>query len=280
MNEPTKRDLWWVANPNGHVWQKFEDTDEPDRMATTNGEYHNGPRCIVCGYSFCEHCVSEVPPCPGAASAQSTEPQEADAEAKVLDSIASTLDGLGSHEFCNKLRAIAVRLREENRDGLLTKNKNLESENAALRARLAPKPSRSEAPELDDLIVSEARQLADELETASWFALGGNILAPSQQEQYNNGRAKELAEWLPIIKRYLAARPSREEEMREAQVFRAVTNAIYFDDSSDYLGALYEVVAILKPGFEPERMPFYETDEEARAAIAQGGAQEQGEGKR
>lgn len=38
----------------GHVWQLDED-GEVDSFALCY-EYHNGPSCVRCGYSYCEHC--------------------------------------------------------------------------------------------------------------------------------------------------------------------------------------------------------------------------------
>lgn len=61
----------------GHVWVTRDaydwDTEEPtvvgtevDVMAFEAGEYHNGPRCAVCGYGFCHHCNdSPQIDCPG-----------------------------------------------------------------------------------------------------------------------------------------------------------------------------------------------------------------------
>lgn len=30
-----------------------------DIFAYTSGEYHNGPKCSVCGFGFCHHCHPE-----------------------------------------------------------------------------------------------------------------------------------------------------------------------------------------------------------------------------
>lgn len=65
-----------VRERHGHVWKTHrdiypEDYDEDseygnsiDIFAYEMG-YHNGPQCKKCGYSFCEHCLSEfdVPEC-------------------------------------------------------------------------------------------------------------------------------------------------------------------------------------------------------------------------
>lgn len=59
-----------------HRWQTYEEHD-PDfvddtdvyRFAYRGGEYHNGPLCMVCGRTGCEHCDPEmlVEECPGTA---------------------------------------------------------------------------------------------------------------------------------------------------------------------------------------------------------------------
>jgi hypothetical protein len=41
-----------------HKWLLGE--DGKINFCTFNENYHNGPECQVCGYSFCEHCVSSV----------------------------------------------------------------------------------------------------------------------------------------------------------------------------------------------------------------------------
>jgi hypothetical protein len=57
--------LWYVANPNGHVWQL--DEDGLVDIYALDFEFHNGPMCKVCWLSFCEHCQREgdLEPCPG-----------------------------------------------------------------------------------------------------------------------------------------------------------------------------------------------------------------------
>lgn len=44
-----------VANSRGHVWQKKEGSSEIDWFAMSRGN-HNGPKCVLCEYEFCEHC--------------------------------------------------------------------------------------------------------------------------------------------------------------------------------------------------------------------------------
>lgn len=38
----------------GHVWKTDEDGDV-DTFAMSY-EFHNGPVCVRCGYSYCHHC--------------------------------------------------------------------------------------------------------------------------------------------------------------------------------------------------------------------------------
>lgn len=46
---------------SSHNWIKTDD-GMIDMMAWESGDYHNGPRCEVCDYGFCEHCtLDEVP---------------------------------------------------------------------------------------------------------------------------------------------------------------------------------------------------------------------------
>jgi len=42
----------------GHIWKRDE-TGNVDIFAY-DYDYHNGPRCIKCGYGFCHHC-SKLP---------------------------------------------------------------------------------------------------------------------------------------------------------------------------------------------------------------------------
>lgn len=57
-----------MRQTHGHVWLTntelgfFKDTkygDEISMFAYAEG-YHNGPKCKNCGYTFCEHCTSEM----------------------------------------------------------------------------------------------------------------------------------------------------------------------------------------------------------------------------
>lgn len=48
-------------NAMGHTWEKDED-GEIDTFAYASG-YHNGPRCITCGYVYCVFCTSPIEPC-------------------------------------------------------------------------------------------------------------------------------------------------------------------------------------------------------------------------
>lgn len=48
-----------------HVWKKNEYDEEMDVFAGTAEGYHNGPLCVVCGYTACMHCVSNPEPCTG-----------------------------------------------------------------------------------------------------------------------------------------------------------------------------------------------------------------------
>jgi hypothetical protein len=56
----------YIENANGHVWKKDED-GEVDFFAMCEEQgFHNGPVCVNCGYSFCEHCHSgDLKPCSG-----------------------------------------------------------------------------------------------------------------------------------------------------------------------------------------------------------------------
>ena len=37
-----------------HRWQTYG--EDIDIFAYMVGEYHNGPRCVTCGFGFCHHC--------------------------------------------------------------------------------------------------------------------------------------------------------------------------------------------------------------------------------
>jgi hypothetical protein len=45
----------YVDNPRGHVW-KLDEDGEIDYFGY-DGDVHNGPLCVNCGYGFCHHCV-------------------------------------------------------------------------------------------------------------------------------------------------------------------------------------------------------------------------------
>ncbi len=45
----------YETNPRGHTWQLDED-GKIDIFAY-DGDTHNGPACVTCGYSFCHHCT-------------------------------------------------------------------------------------------------------------------------------------------------------------------------------------------------------------------------------
>jgi hypothetical protein len=51
------------TNPKGHKWFKNEDGNV-DIWRVDVG-FHNGPKCELCGYSFCEHCKKweDIPEC-------------------------------------------------------------------------------------------------------------------------------------------------------------------------------------------------------------------------
>jgi hypothetical protein len=48
-------DRAYVKNSKGHEWKRDEEGDI-EIFAYTNGDHHNGPRCVKCGYGFCHHC--------------------------------------------------------------------------------------------------------------------------------------------------------------------------------------------------------------------------------
>jgi len=58
--EPKKYEL----NPMGHVWERNEDGSV--NALAFDYDDHTGPRCVVCGYVFCDNC-QEMPDeeCPG-----------------------------------------------------------------------------------------------------------------------------------------------------------------------------------------------------------------------
>ncbi|MCP4113804.1 MAG: hypothetical protein GY737_00080 [Desulfobacteraceae bacterium] len=54
----------YEINPKGHVWEQEEDYEEVNFFAY-NIDFHNGPRCVNCGYEFCHHCIDNenMKPC-------------------------------------------------------------------------------------------------------------------------------------------------------------------------------------------------------------------------
>lgn len=44
---------------SGHVWMEDEDGEIEEHA--NDGDWHNGPKCIVCGYDLCWHCNPEPP---------------------------------------------------------------------------------------------------------------------------------------------------------------------------------------------------------------------------
>ena len=54
----------YEKNTMGHQWAEIWE-GEVDIFAYEEGEFHNGPRCVKCGYGFCHHC-NPMPshPCP------------------------------------------------------------------------------------------------------------------------------------------------------------------------------------------------------------------------
>jgi hypothetical protein len=47
----------YQKNPRGHVWARNDyDKRTLDIFAYEAGSFHNGPRCVNCGYGFCHHC--------------------------------------------------------------------------------------------------------------------------------------------------------------------------------------------------------------------------------
>jgi len=49
----------YESNTHGHIWKKYDDSDSIDIFAYSTGDFHNGPRCVICGYGFCHHCAEE-----------------------------------------------------------------------------------------------------------------------------------------------------------------------------------------------------------------------------
>lgn len=55
---------WGRLEAAGHRLKRDED-GEVDYFAFSY-EFHNGPRCELCGDSWCHHCEDEIEPCEGA----------------------------------------------------------------------------------------------------------------------------------------------------------------------------------------------------------------------
>lgn len=47
-------DMPYVKNPRGHEWEMVN--GDIYVFAFNPGDPHNGPRCVKCGYGFCQHC--------------------------------------------------------------------------------------------------------------------------------------------------------------------------------------------------------------------------------
>ncbi len=79
----------YEVETRGHEWQR--DGEAIDIFAYQGGgDYHNGPRCVKCGYGFCQHCQS-LPDedCDGGA-ARTT----AAAKQRMADAAPQLLDGM------------------------------------------------------------------------------------------------------------------------------------------------------------------------------------------
>ncbi len=65
-------DRSYVTNPNGHQWATLPEEDGGGiNFFAQEAEFHNGPMCVKCGYTFCEHCCDPhpLPPCDGGSNA-------------------------------------------------------------------------------------------------------------------------------------------------------------------------------------------------------------------
>lgn len=58
MSEKDRRQ--YEIDTRGHQWQIDSFDGELDIFAYEAGDFHNGPRCVKCGYGFCHHC-QEMP---------------------------------------------------------------------------------------------------------------------------------------------------------------------------------------------------------------------------
>lgn len=66
------------ANTRGHTWKREDfDPREVDIFGLESScGYHNGPRCVVCGYGFCHHCHRDGPPEPCTGPKPKTEDEQ------------------------------------------------------------------------------------------------------------------------------------------------------------------------------------------------------------
>lgn len=55
----------YVTDPRGHVWVTLPEEDGGGiNFFAQDAEFHNGPQCAKCGFTFCEHCDPRpIPPC-------------------------------------------------------------------------------------------------------------------------------------------------------------------------------------------------------------------------
>lgn len=61
-----------IKDSKGHEWQK--DSDGNIDLVTFDVNFHNGPTCVKCGYSFCVHCKDNPDePCSGNKTADKME---------------------------------------------------------------------------------------------------------------------------------------------------------------------------------------------------------------
>ena len=56
---------FYEEDPRGHEWKMKEEEDSAGEIDTFafSHDLHNGPECVKCGYSFCEHCANSIPSC-------------------------------------------------------------------------------------------------------------------------------------------------------------------------------------------------------------------------
>lgn len=67
---------------------------------------------------------------------------------------------------------------------------------------------------------------------------------------YLQSNRTELAKWTKRVAWHCKKVNELDEQVNKA--FKVANNAIYFDDSSDYLSALYEICLILNPKLDSE----------------------------